>query len=75
MVALGELLYGVRKSVRAAENLASLQTWLSTVTLISLTEAIANRYASIKHELAKAGTPIPENDIWIAAHALEQASL
>ena len=71
IVALGELLCGVRKSVRAQENLSSLQTWLRTVTLLSLTEVTADRYASIKHDLAKAGTPIPENDIWIAAHALE----
>jgi tRNA(fMet)-specific endonuclease VapC len=60
IVALGELLYGVRKSIRAQENLSSLQTWLRTVTLLSLTEATADRYASIKHELARAGTPIPE---------------
>ena len=71
IVALGELLCGVRKSVRAKENLASLQTWLRTVTLLSLTEATADRYAAIKIELARAGTPIPENDVWIAAHALE----
>ncbi|MCE0521404.1 MAG: type II toxin-antitoxin system VapC family toxin [Methylacidiphilales bacterium] len=71
MVALGELLYGVRKSVHARENLLSLQMWMRTVTLLSLTETTADRYASIKHELAQAGTPIPENDVWIAAHAME----
>jgi len=71
IVALGELLCGVRKSVRAQENLSSLQSWLRTVTLLSLTEATAGHYAAIKMELAQAGTPIPENDVWIAAHALE----
>ena len=71
IVAYGELLCGIRKSARAEENLASLQSWLQTVTLLSLTEATAQRYASLKLQLAAAGTPIPENDIWIAAHALE----
>jgi tRNA(fMet)-specific endonuclease VapC len=71
IVALGELLCGVHKSVRAEENLSSLQSWLRTVTLLTLTEATADRYAVIKNELAKAGTPIPENDVWIAAHAME----
>ena len=71
IVALGELLCGVRKSVRAKENRASLQSWLQTVKLLSLTESTADRYAIIKIELAQAGTPIPENDVWIAAHAIE----
>ncbi|MCE0497756.1 MAG: hypothetical protein LV481_07410 [Methylacidiphilales bacterium] len=29
-------------------------------------------YGRIKAELARAGTPIPENDVWIAAQAIEQ---
>ena len=71
LVALGELLCGIRKSIHAQQNLANLQTWMRSTTLISLTEATADRYATIKHQLAQAGTPIPENDVWIAAHALE----
>ena len=71
IVALGELLCGIRKSVRAQENLAALQHWLRSATLLSLTEATADRYATIKSELSQAGTPIPENDVWIAAHAME----
>ena len=71
IVALGELLCGIRKSARTQENLSGLQRWLRTVTLLSLTEATADRYATIKNELAQAGTPIPENDVWIAAHAME----
>ena len=70
-VALGELLHGARKSARGAENLSNLKTWLQTVTLLPLTETTANCYASIKLGLSRAGTPIPENDIWIAAHAVE----
>jgi tRNA(fMet)-specific endonuclease VapC len=71
IVVLGELLCGIRKSARAQENLSDLQRWLRTATLLSLTEATADCYAAIKIELAQAGTPIPENDVWIAAHAME----
>ena len=71
IIAWGELLVGIRKSSRASENLLDLRRWQRTVTLLSLTEATAERYATIKDELAQAGTPIPENDVWIAAHALE----
>jgi len=73
MVALGELFCGTRKSTRAKENLSSLRNWLRTVTLLSLTEITADRYAAIKIQLAQAGTPIPENDVWIAAHAMEHS--
>jgi tRNA(fMet)-specific endonuclease VapC len=71
MVALGELLCGLHRSSRPAENSAGLRHWLETLTLISLTEKTAESYAEIKAGLFKAGTPIPENDIWIAAHAKE----
>lgn len=30
-----------------------------------------NAYASVKQSLKQAGTPIPTNDVWICAHALE----
>ena len=29
----------------------------------------------VKQELKKAGTPLPINDVWIAAHALETGSI
>jgi predicted nucleic acid-binding protein len=35
------------------------------------TAATADHYGQIRAALAKAGTPIPENDIWIAALAKE----
>ena len=41
--------------------------------LLSLTEATSECYGRIKDELARAGTPNPENDIWIAAFAVEHA--
>lgn len=71
LIVLGELLHGIRKSTRSQENLAGLRRWLRATTLISLTEATAEQYAVIKGDLARTGTPIPENDIWIAAHAKE----
>jgi tRNA(fMet)-specific endonuclease VapC len=71
LIVLGELLHGIRKSNRSQENLAGLRRWLRASTLISLTEATADHYATIKGNLARSGTPIPENDIWIAAHAKE----
>lgn len=44
----------------------------SVVGLLPVTSSVAQRYARIKAELALRGTPIPVNDIWIAATALEE---
>ena len=39
--------------------------------LLLPTETTAKEYGRIKAELAVAGTPIPENDVWLAAQAME----
>ena len=36
-----------------------------------MTRATADRFGRVAAALRKAGTPIPTNDIWIAAHAFE----
>jgi predicted nucleic acid-binding protein len=41
------------------------------VKLLDVTEETAERYAIILNSLWQAGTPIPTNDIWIAASAME----
>jgi predicted nucleic acid-binding protein len=39
--------------------------------VVDTTESVSHRYAAIVIALKRAGTPIPTNDIWIAAAALE----
>lgn len=70
-VALGELHYGGHRSARPDENLRLLERWLRIVVLLAVTPATAGHYGRSKDQLARAGTPIPENDLWIAAVALE----
>ena len=41
------------------------------VSLVDVGEETAERYAVILNSLWQAGTPIPTNDIWIAASAME----
>ena len=71
LVALGELLYGVKKSAHQARTLAQLKTFLSGCILLFPDETTAEFYGEIKAQLSAAGTPIPQNDIWIAAAAKE----
>jgi len=70
---LGELYAGFEGGSRLAENLALLAAFRSQpgVAVIDLTDNIAQRYAAIVMSLKQQGTPIPTNDIWIAAAALE----
>ncbi|HUG09401.1 MAG TPA: type II toxin-antitoxin system VapC family toxin [Opitutaceae bacterium] len=70
-IALGELHFGIRHSARADENLSQLTHWLRAVVIVPAGPATAERYGALKQQLALAGTPIPENDLWIAAVALE----
>ena len=70
---LGELMFGFLKGSRLSQNEAALDRFLHEdgVRFQPVTQEIAERYGYVKAELAKKGTPIPENDIWIAATALE----
>jgi tRNA(fMet)-specific endonuclease VapC len=44
------------------------------VELLPVTRTTADRFGRIAAALRKAGTPIPTNDIWIAAHAFESGA-
>src|SRR3989304_6182371 len=72
-IVLGELLAGFRRGRNRARNERELQTFLSSprVRGVGLDEETAERYAVIVEGLWKAGTPIPTNDIWIAASAMQ----
>ncbi|MGC1414652.1 MAG: type II toxin-antitoxin system VapC family toxin [Candidatus Acidiferrum sp.] len=68
---LGELHYGARKSAQAAANQARIEEFAASVTILSCDAETARRYGQIKDRLRLKGQPIPENDIWIAACALQ----
>jgi tRNA(fMet)-specific endonuclease VapC len=72
-IVLGELGAGFIKGRRRRRNEAELKRFLGSprVKLVDVTEDTAERYAVILNSLWRAGTPIPTNDIWIAASAME----
>ena len=73
LIVLGELRAGFIKGRRRRKNDDELNTFLASprVKLLDVTEETAERYAVILNSLWQAGTPIPTNDIWIAASAME----
>ena len=72
-VVLGELLAGFRRGQHRRRNEVELRAFLDSprVVVLGLVEETASRYAEILDSLRRAGTPIPTNDMWIAASAWE----
>ena len=68
-IALGELYYGARKSGRAAANVDRVAKLAAASSVLACDAATAAIYGEIKAALRAKGTPIPENDLWIAALA------
>ncbi len=64
-----ELYYGAMKSERRVENLAKIESLAAHITVLACDRTAAMHFAEVKDALRRNGTPIPENDIWIAAIA------
>jgi tRNA(fMet)-specific endonuclease VapC len=69
LTALGEMLYGIRRSGNDPRAQAQWQRFNQGVVLLEPNEVTASVYAEFKSHLANKGRLIPENDIWIAATA------
>ncbi len=70
---LGELEAGFKGGSKEEINRDLLRRFLArpSVQVLSATYTTAMIFGRIKSELKKAGTPLPINDVWIAAHAIE----
>ena len=70
---LGELYAGFLGGRKNRENRRILASFLSkaTVRILHGTPDTAETFGIVKARLRQAGTPIPINDVWIAAHAME----
>lgn len=72
-VVLGELLYGFQFGSHYRANLDVLERFLRqlSVSVVPVHRTTAERYARIATTLRRKGRPIPANDMWIAAQAIE----
>jgi predicted nucleic acid-binding protein len=68
---LGEYRYGLHGSKKKARLEEWLDELLGEVRVLETTARTTAVYARVRHQLRGAGTPIPENDVWIAATAIE----
>jgi predicted nucleic acid-binding protein len=67
--ALAEFRFGILKSRFLEKMTGWLDDALTTTTILVADETTTRHYAEIRLQLASAGTPIPMNDLWIAAIA------
>ena len=72
-VVVGELLAGFRYGNRFQTNHGELKAFIDhpMVRLAFVNLTTAERYSLIYASLRRSGTPIPTNDMWVAAQALE----
>jgi tRNA(fMet)-specific endonuclease VapC len=70
-IAIGELYYGARKSAKPTWNSARIDEFTAEALVLACDVETAKQYGAVKNDLRIKGQPIPENDIWIAAIALQ----
>lgn len=71
VVVLGELQFGAANSAKAEANVQRVDHYAATNLIVGIDANTARRYGALKAELRRKGRPIPENDLWIAACALQ----
>lgn len=69
VVTWGELQFGANKSQQAGAAHANLAALAQIIAVLPLSEDAAGHYGDIRAVLERQGTPIGNNDLWIAAHA------
>ena len=76
VIVLGELTVGFRLGGRREANESELDRFVAhpAVEILQVTEDMAGLYADIVLDLKKSGTPLPANDIWIAAVAVRHGA-
>jgi tRNA(fMet)-specific endonuclease VapC len=75
-IVLGELMFGFINGARYKQNMDELEQFLNheAVEEIQIGKITADRYSRIAAQLKRQGTPIPANEIWIAAQAMEHGA-
>ena len=77
-VVIGEYKAGVAVETAVGhQQLSALEMFLDStaVKIVGVTEDVANAYARVFRVLKTNGTPIPQNDLWIAACAITKGAV
>lgn len=71
-IVLGEIMFGFRHGSKFKKNMASLDAFIDhpITEILPVDRTTSDRYARIAAQLRVKGSPIPTNDIWIAAQTM-----
>ena len=70
-IVLGELYYGAHKSGRVEANVRRVDELAGRGAVLACDAETGRHYGEVKTLLRAKGRPLPENDIWVAAVALQ----
>jgi tRNA(fMet)-specific endonuclease VapC len=70
-IVLGELYIGVNRVANKAKHLKKVNDFLKLCTVINVDSETAVYYGETIAALYKKGKPLPINDVWIAASAIQ----
>lgn len=75
-IVVGELLFGFRLGTKFLANARDLEELLAQprIELLNVTYTTADRFSLIASSLRRRGRALSNNDIWIAAHAMESGA-
>lgn len=73
VIVLGEFRYGIARSRHRRQYERWLSELLAVVKVLEISEETTVRYAQLRFELKESGTPLPANDVWIAALSRQHA--
>lgn len=76
-IVIGELEAGFRGGSRYADNLAILNRFLAkpSVSILPVGRTTSECFGRVKQALKAKGSPIPVNDIWLAAQSMETGAV
>jgi len=70
-IVLAELYFGAYRSANPEKHLIKITSAIQKCRLLTIDATTAELFVTIKLALFTKGTPIPENDIWLAASAVQ----
>jgi predicted nucleic acid-binding protein len=71
IITVGEYRYGIRDSRHGAEIGKAFDALLTSIDVLLLDKGTTRHYADLASALKQSGTPVPQNDLWIASHAAQ----
>jgi len=74
LLVLAEPLFGAKKSARSVQNRARIERLTETFPMLPVGLAVVRRYAVVRAEIERLGSPKSDFDLVIACTALEQGA-